>query len=49
MLHTPAQGSAEWTTEVAVPEDVGSLYILLGVESNKPKTYLFYVLDITDK
>jgi len=46
---TSAGGSATWTTEVAVPEDVGGLYILLGVESNKPKTYVFYVLDITDK
>ncbi|OGO42028.1 MAG: hypothetical protein A2W36_00565 [Chloroflexi bacterium RBG_16_58_14] len=46
---TPATGSVEWTTEVAVPQDVGGLYILLGVESEKPRTYLFYVLDITDK
>jgi hypothetical protein len=46
---TPAEGSVEWTTEVSVPEDVGGLYILLGVESKKPRTYLFYVLDITDQ
>jgi hypothetical protein len=46
---TPAESSVEWTTEVAVPEEVGDLYILLGVESKKPRTYLFYVLDITDK
>ena len=46
---TPAQGSATWSTDVAVPAEVGGLHILLGVESNKPKTYLFYVLDITDR
>jgi hypothetical protein len=46
---TSAGGSATWTTEVAIPQDIGGLYILLGVESLKPKTYLFYVLDITDR
>lgn len=46
---TPANSSVEWTTEVTVPEDVGSLYILLSVESKKPRTYLNYALDITDR
>ena len=46
---TPAQASVEWTTSVAVPLDVGNLYILLSVESNKPRTYLNYAIDITDK
>jgi hypothetical protein len=46
---TPAQGSVEWTTQVSVPADVGGLYILLGVESEKPRTYLFHVLDITNQ
>ena len=46
---TPAQESVEWTTEVPVPEDVSSLYILLSVESKKPRTYVNYALDITDK
>jgi hypothetical protein len=46
---TPAQSSVEWTTEVAVPENVGNYYILLSVESNKPRTYLNYALDITDQ
>jgi hypothetical protein len=45
---TPAQANIEWTTEVAVPEDVSGLYILLSVESNKPRTYLNYAIDITD-
>ncbi len=46
---TPAKENMEWTTEVVVPEDVSGLYILLSVESNKPRTYINYVLDITDK
>jgi hypothetical protein len=46
---TPAENSIEWTTGVAVPENVGGLYILLSVESKKPRTYSNYVLDITDK
>lgn len=46
---TPAQASVEWTTEVAVPKDVGGLYILLSVESKKPRTYLNYVVDITEQ
>lgn len=46
---TPAQGSVEWNTEVPVPEDVNGLYILLSVESQKPRTYVNYVLDITDR
>lgn len=46
---TPAQKSVEWTTEVAVPEDVSGLYILLSVESKKPRTYTNYAIDITGK
>ena len=46
---TPAGENIEWTTEVAVPENVSGLYILLSVESKKPRTYVNYVLDITDK
>ena len=46
---TPSNARTEWTTEVAVPQDVKGLYILLSVESNKPRTYKNYVLDITDK
>lgn len=46
---TPANAKVEWTTEVAVPKDVTGFYILLSVESNKPRTYLNYALDITDK
>ena len=46
---TPAQANIEWTTEVSVPKDVSGLYILLSVESKKPRTYLNYALDITEK
>ena len=44
---TPAQGAVTWATEVAVPADVKGCYILLSVESKKPRTYVNYVLDIT--
>ncbi len=46
---TPAGADVEWTTEVPVPEDVHGLYILLSVESKKPRTYLNYLIDITDR
>ncbi len=46
---TMSNENMEWTTEVAVPQDVEGLYILLGVESKKPRTYVFYVVDITDE
>jgi len=46
---TPANEGMEWTTEVAVPEDITGFYILLSVESKKPRTYLNYVIDITDQ
>ena len=46
---TPPNENMEWTTEVAVPKDISGFYILLSVESRKPRTYLNYALDITDK
>lgn len=46
---TPPNDKVEWTTEDVVPQDGKGFYILLGVESNKPRTYVFYVLDISDK
>ena len=46
---TSANEKMDWTTEVEVPKDVKGLYILLSVESKKPRTYLNYVVDITTK
>jgi hypothetical protein len=46
---TSAQASVEWTTAVAVPQDVDGLYILLSVESKKPRTYVNYAIDITER
>jgi len=46
---TPSKENMEWTTEVAVPQDVKGCYILLSVESKKPRTYVNYVLDISTK
>ncbi len=44
---TPATGSADWTTEVAVPKDVTGLYILVSVESKQQKTFVSHAIDIT--
>ncbi|HAE58116.1 MAG TPA: hypothetical protein DCG54_01055 [Anaerolineae bacterium] len=46
---TPAKENMEWTTEVAVPQEVSGFYILLSVESKKPRTYINYAVDISDK
>ncbi|MGB5844313.1 MAG: hypothetical protein WBG94_07710 [Anaerolineales bacterium] len=46
---TPANENMQWTTEVAVPEDITGFYILLSAESKKPRTYLQYAIDITEK
>jgi hypothetical protein len=46
---TPAKENMEWTTQVSVPSDVQGLYILLSVESKKPRTYVNYALDISDQ
>ena len=46
---TLANEKMEWSTEVAVPQDVKGTYILLGVESKSPRNYSFYVIDISDK
>ena len=46
---TPAGDKAEWTSEVAVPQDVNGLYTLLSVETGKQRLFANYVLDITDQ
>lgn len=46
---TPSNANMEWSTEVTAPGDVKGFYILLSVESKKPRTYVNYVLDISDK
>lgn len=46
---TPAGGTTEWTTEVAVPQDAAGLYILLSAESGKQRLYANYAVDITDR
>lgn len=46
---TPPNENVEWITEVSVPSDVKGLYVLLSLESKKPRTYVNYVLDISDK
>jgi hypothetical protein len=46
---TPAADSAEWTTEVSVPQDVKDFYIMLSVETGKARLFENYAIDITDK
>lgn len=46
---TGAGKTAEWTTNVAVPQDAKGLYILLSVESGKQRLFTHYAVDITDK
>lgn len=44
---TPAGGKVEWTTGVAVPQDVKGFYILLSVESKQMRQYVNHAVDIT--
>lgn len=46
---TPSNSNMEWTTEVSVPSDVTGFYILLSVESKKPRTYVNYAVNISDR
>jgi hypothetical protein len=46
---TPAGEKTEWTTDVAVPQDVKGFYILLSVESKKQRLFVNYAIDVTDK
>lgn len=46
---TPANSNMQWTTEVSVPNDVKRCFILLSVESKKPRTYINYAIDISDR
>jgi hypothetical protein len=45
---TPAGGTAEWATDVAVPKDVKGFCIMLGVESKKQRLFVNYAIDVTD-
>jgi hypothetical protein len=46
---SPAGDQAEWTTEVAIPQDATGLHILLSVESGKQRLYANYAIDISDQ
>jgi hypothetical protein len=46
---TPANENMQWTTEVVCPQEISGFYILLSVESKKPRTYINYALDISNK
>ncbi len=44
---TGAGKTAEWSTEVAVPQDLKGLYLLLSVESKQQRLFLYYAVDLT--
>jgi hypothetical protein len=46
---TGAGKTAQWTTEVAVPKEVGDLYTLLSVEARKQRLFENHAIDITDR
>lgn len=43
---TGAGKTAEWSTEVAVPKDVGGNYMLLSVESKKQRLFVNYAVEL---
>jgi hypothetical protein len=45
---TPAGEEMEWATEVAVPNEVAGLFIMLSVESKKQRLFVNYAIDLTD-
>ena len=46
---TLANASAEWTTTVAVPEDVTDLFVLPSVESKQQKNYVSHAIDLSEE
>lgn len=46
---TPPGDVADWTTEVAVPAEVGGFYIMLSVEAKKGRTFVNHATDISDR
>lgn len=46
---TRGGGTAEWFTEVAIPNNLHGMYILLSVESGKQRLFANYALDITQE
>lgn len=44
---TPSGGEAEWATEVAAPQDVADLIVLLSVESGKQRLYANYAIELS--
>jgi hypothetical protein len=44
---TPGNGTAEWTSKVAVPADVKGIYVMLSVETGKQRLFANYAVDIS--
>jgi hypothetical protein len=43
------RGEADWTTTANVPNDVMGFYILVPLESNQNKYFIYQLIDITDQ
>lgn len=43
---TPGNGTAEWSSKVAVPADAKGLYIMLSVETGKQRLFANYAVDV---
>ena len=46
---TPAGEKAEWQTEVAIPQNIKGVYVMLSVETGKARLFANYAVDISDK
>ena len=44
-----SKATGDWTTTVAVPNNVTGLYVLVSVEIRQSMYYISHVIDITDK
>jgi hypothetical protein len=44
-----SKATGDWTTTVAVPNNVTGLYVLVSVETRQSKYFVSHVLNITDK
>jgi len=43
------KNKAEWTTSIAVPNDVKGFYVLVSVETRQSKYFVSHVIDISDQ
>jgi len=44
-----SKATGDWTTTVAVPNNVTGLHVLVSVETRQSKYFVSHVIDITDE